>query len=208
MGKSARELHSKFMRNVKNLKIKDNSYFNNIDNGNDLEKRCIYLKYWLYKEILTKITEDKDIDSLLSSLSSEKRYFHSDAYSCEFYKMNKKEIREIKKIYEYFLFYNIYKKYTLEDSAKIDRVHCNYLKEVHYLFDQISMKCLESESDYCKEFNNYIKKHISESVLSSFNVECKSYELTRETHGKVTNLAAPDSLHNNKVHYVNYYNDF
>ncbi|SBT55707.1 PIR Superfamily Protein [Plasmodium ovale wallikeri] len=204
VGKSAKELHSKFMRNVKNLKIKDNSYFNNIDNGNDLEKRCIYLKYWLYKEILTKITEDKDIDSLLSSLSSEKIYFLSDAYSCEFYKMDKKEIREIKKIYEYFLFYNIYKKYTLEDVAKLDRVHCNYLKEVHYLYDQISKKCLESESesDYCKEFNNYIKKHVSESILSSFNAECKRYEMTTETQEKVTNSAAPDSLHNNNKYNI------
>ncbi|SBT02805.1 PIR Superfamily Protein, partial [Plasmodium ovale curtisi] len=172
-----KELHIKFLRNIEKLS-KHNHYFNKIDNGNNLEKRCIYLKYWLYHKLLSNGIENNDIDILMGSLSSETNYFLNDSYSCKFYKINKKEIRELTKLYDYFLFYNIHKKYTVIDNKKNNSAHCIYLKGVHELFNKKKDECDKSGSNLCNEFNNYITKYINNDILTSLNVVCKSNELT------------------------------
>ncbi|SBT72381.1 PIR protein [Plasmodium ovale] len=189
-GQEAKELYIKFMRNIMKLSKEYNHYFNKIDNGNEVEKRCIYLKYWLYHQILTNGMEESDIDILLTSLSSETNYFLNDSYSCKFYKMIKKEIRELTKLYDYFLFYNIHKKYTVIDNKKNNSAHCIYLKGVHDLFNKKKDECNKNGSDLCNEFNSYIIKYINKDTLTSLNVECKSDELTTPLRKQGEDLGA------------------
>ncbi|SBT55852.1 PIR Superfamily Protein [Plasmodium ovale wallikeri] len=179
-----KELHIKFLRNIGKLS-KPNNYFNKIDNGNNLEKRCIYLKYWLYHKLLSSGIENDDIDILLASVSSQTNYFLNDSYSCKFYKMNKKEIRELTKLYDYFLFYNIHKKYTVIDNKINKSAHCSYIKGIHDLFSKYVNECTKDEShDYCKEFNTYIKSHANDTELSLLIDKCKSDETATELQRK------------------------
>lgn len=196
------------MRNIEKLS-KHNHYFNKIDNGNNLEKRCIYLKYWLYHKLLSNGIENNDIDILMGSLSSETNYFLNDSYSCKFYKINKKEIRELTKLYDYFLFYNIHKKYTVIDNKKNNSAHCIYLKGVHELFNKKKDECDKSGSNLCNEFNNYITKYINNDILTSLNVVCKSNELTTPSREQGEDLVTSyPTTEKNRVHYINCYNQF
>ncbi|SBS90677.1 PIR Superfamily Protein [Plasmodium ovale curtisi] len=179
-----KELHIKFLRNIEKLS-KHNHYFNEIDNGNNLEKRCIYLKYWLYHKLLSNGIENNDIDTLLGSLDSEKNYILSDSYFCKFYKMDKKYIIELKKLYDYFLFYNLYKKHTVIDDKINQSVHCSYIKGIHDLFSKYVNECTEHEShDYCEEFNTYIKSYVNNTELSSLKDKCKIDETPTESQRK------------------------
>ncbi|VUZ96296.1 PIR protein [Plasmodium vivax] len=166
----ARDLYKKFIQNIIWLLKKDNNQFNKIDNGEHTEKRCIYLKYWFYDQILKKNINNSEIEKLNEDWVSKKNLLTSDKkISCEFYKLNLEQIKEIKKLYHFFIIYNIYKNNDIYPSA-----YCQYLKELSDIITKNTTRCESHSNDaYCNEYNTYIKPYIKKDILPLPEDKCE-----------------------------------
>ncbi|SBT73949.1 PIR protein [Plasmodium ovale] len=172
---SVRELLKKFMRNLKKLSDKNGAHFNTIDKENNINKRCTYLKYWFYDQIISKNYQisDEDMDNFFNFLEGLK-YVIFDTFPCDFYKIKLKDIKEIKKLYDYFVFYDAYKSQNIINYQIYNSAHCHYLKGAPFLYKEKERQCnLPDKTEYCKEFSKHIKNNIEKNVLLSLRGKCK-----------------------------------
>ncbi|SBS79986.1 PIR Superfamily Protein [Plasmodium ovale curtisi] len=188
---SVRELLKKFMRNLKKLSDKNGAYFNTIDKENNTNKRCTYLKYWFYDQIISKNYQisDEDMDNFFDYLERLK-YVIFDTFPCDFYKIKLKDIKEIKKLYDYFVFYDAYKIQNIINHQIYNSVHCHYLKGATFLYKEKERQCnLSDKTEYCKEFSNHIQNNIEKNVLLSLRGKCKGEKV----------ITLPQTTHQNEI---------
>ncbi|KMZ95382.1 variable surface protein Vir21 [Plasmodium vivax Mauritania I] len=189
---SAKDIFKKLMRNV-NMLIKDNGkHYDTIDKGNYTSKRCIYLKYWLYDKILTENINESSISKIFNALSQNKENLTNNDIKCEFHEINLNEIKDMKKLYDYFVFYDGYKFVENIIYDKIfNSVHHDYLKRAIDVHKNAESECSKQDitGGYCNEYNKYIKKYIDSDVLNSLEKKLKDEDIvtliknTLETKG-------------------------
>ncbi|GAB67081.1 VIR-like CYIR protein [Plasmodium cynomolgi strain B] len=110
---SAKDIFKKLIRNINEL-----IRYNGIYNEKYINKLCIYLKYWFYDKILTKNIDYSNIGNFFDALSQYKGEDTSESKTCEFYQLKLTEIKDIKKLYDYFMFFDGYNsvKSTINDK--------------------------------------------------------------------------------------------
>ncbi|KMZ99274.1 hypothetical protein PVNG_02157 [Plasmodium vivax North Korean] len=200
---SARDLFKKFIENIKFLSKKYSNKFNKIDKGEQIKKRCIYLKYWFYDEILKKKFNNSDIDKLNKDWESKKNLFSSNEYfSCEFYKLNLEQIKEIKKLYHFLIIYNIYKNNDIYPSA-----YCQYLKELSDIITKNTTSCESHSNDaYCNEYNTYIKPYINEDILPLPDDRCEKPISSQGVDGKTEKSESKSKNNETSANYIKFIN--
>ncbi|KMZ88971.1 variable surface protein Vir21 [Plasmodium vivax Brazil I] len=180
VNESANDIFKKLMRNVYRLIKNSGTYYNTIDSGNYSSKRCIYLKYWFYDKILTENIDESSISKLFNALSQNKENLTNNDIKCEFHEINLNEIKDMKKLYDYFVFYDGYKFVENIIYDKIfNSVHHDYLKRAIDVHKNAESECSKQDitGGYCNEYNNYIKKHINSSLLYSLEEKLKDEDI-------------------------------
>ncbi|GAB69655.1 hypothetical protein PCYB_004040 [Plasmodium cynomolgi strain B] len=135
---------------------------------------CIYLKYWLYDQLIERQVNQDDFTSFFNHWNKQKNEKCSDC-ECEFPIKEFSEIIQIKSIYDVFLFWDSY-----NDKNKMNKVisnmeYCKYIDESKILYDLYKVMCKsDNNSLLCKEFNNYIIPHLK--IDDNFNIICKMEE--------------------------------
>nr|AFD10481.1 variable surface protein vir 21 [Plasmodium vivax] len=170
VNENVKDIFKKLMRNMNKLSKKNDEDYDIIDNGNYINKRCIYLKYWLYDIILTKKIDQSSISKFFDELSQNKGKVTSNNIKCEIYKLSLSEIKDIKKLYDYFVFFDGYKfvKHIINEKIYNNR-YLDYLKGAIDVYKKTEIECSKNENkrEYCNEFDEYIKLYIENKVLYS-----------------------------------------
>nr|QOQ34038.1 variant interspersed repeats 21 [Plasmodium vivax] len=167
---NVKDILRKLMRNVNKLSMNKGQDYNSIDKGNYNNKRCIYLKYWLYDIILANKFDESNISRLFHELSQNKGKVTSIDKKCVFYRLSLSEIKDIKKLYDYFVFFDGYNFVENIINEKIyNNRYLDYLKGAIDVYKKTEISCPKSENTkgYCNELNKYIKVYIDENVLYS-----------------------------------------
>ncbi|SBS99121.1 PIR Superfamily Protein [Plasmodium ovale curtisi] len=138
-------------------------------------KLCTYLKYWFYDKLLHKRTSDTEINVFFNVFEKlTVHLFPRNDCPCEFYRMSIKEIKEIKKLYDYFVFYDGFNYENIINNDTHNSVHCDYLKEAIEEYGKKKEECASLNSKgYCKEFKKNIETYINRDKLTSFKEKCK-----------------------------------
>ncbi|GAB64534.1 VIR-like CYIR protein [Plasmodium cynomolgi strain B] len=143
----------------------------------DRSKICIYLKYWFYDQLLHKNIDNDGIGKFFSAWESTSQGYKRDLIGCELYKMNLNEIKETKLLYDYFLLYDGYNIDELVSHKIYVSPYCQYLKKAADVYKKRKSECaIEKNSGLCKEFENYIKKHMIKKDITLFKGKCKNEE--------------------------------
>nr|AFD10475.1 variable surface protein vir 21 [Plasmodium vivax] len=178
--KNVKDILRKLMRNVNKLSEDNSEDYNNIDKGNYINKRCIYLKYWLYDIILANKIDESNISRLFHELSQNKGKVTSIDKKCEFYALKSREIKDIKKLYDYFVYFDGYKFVKNIINEKIfNNTYLDYLKGAIDVYEKSEIECSKNENtrEYCSEFDEYIKRFIDKSVLYSLAEKISSEDV-------------------------------
>nr|QOQ34047.1 variant interspersed repeats 21 [Plasmodium vivax] len=177
---NVKDILRKLMRNVNKLSEDNSEDYNNIDKGNYINKRCIYLKYWLYDIILANKFDESNISSLFDEWSHNKDKVTSNNLKCEIYKLSLSEIKDIKKLYDYFVFFDGYKfvKHIINEKIYNNR-YLDYIKGAIDVYEKTEIECSKNENtrEYCSEFDEYIKRFIDKSVLYSLAEKISSEDV-------------------------------
>ncbi|SBT02009.1 PIR Superfamily Protein [Plasmodium ovale curtisi] len=158
---SVRELYNKFYPNLKVISNNEIKTFKEITV--EKNKLCIYLKYWFFDQIMTKGMDNSQIIQFFDVWNKLKGETCSDCV-CQFYKLSLNEIKQIKYLYDYFLFYDRSDEVKEKNVAK-DKIfsteYCSYIKESSFIYSSRVVGCEgNTVNSYCKEFNEYIKNYI------------------------------------------------
>ncbi|KMZ91857.1 Plasmodium vivax Vir protein, putative [Plasmodium vivax] len=200
------KLYLKYIRNIKNIKTENFSKFKSINQGNNIEQRCIYLKYWIYDIISNNVTEDKYISTFLDSCNSEKNLIFSDNNCpCEFYNMNLNDIKYMRKLYAYYMLFDIYKKNNISGDFDKNGIYCYYLNKFMDIYEKKKESCIaDVNNNCCKEFNKYIKENVNDTTLSSINNYCKGDKINKLFNAKSENLNQSDYRKASEKVYFNF----
>ncbi|SCA59674.1 VIR protein [Plasmodium vivax] len=194
IGPSAKKLCNVFFCNLKQLLGRDKDYFTKKDESYKINNRCMYLKFWLYDQVIKGKLTENDVKNIINDWEREKDISLSE-YNCpcEFYEMKQNEIKEIKQLYDYFVFYDAYKKFSIINNKIYNSSYCKYLKSVIDLYNKKVVECKTNENSVCMEFNNYIKSSINADYLLAFNGECKNEKLSKSRYRSSETLVTVDS---------------
>ncbi|KMZ99297.1 hypothetical protein PVNG_02180 [Plasmodium vivax North Korean] len=159
---SAKEFYKKFIRNIRLLSKLYSNHFNYIDNGKNIINRCMYMKYWFYDQLLNSNINDNEINIFYNYWESQKNVFELNKYlSCEIYRIKFEDIKEIKNIYNYFVFYDRYNNFSAINYKTYDGLYCRYQKWFTEFYKAKEKGCsYENSDEICKELNAYIKRYI------------------------------------------------
>ncbi|GAW78861.1 variable surface protein [Plasmodium gonderi] len=187
---SAINILNKLIGNIKTLLNTGGNYFIDKDNAYNVNKGCIYLKYWFYDQILKEDINERDIKSIIN-LWEELKYviFNDRNIPCEFYNMKLNQIKEMKHLYDYFVFYDPYKNFSIINNKIYNSSYCNYLKKCIVMYNKMVRDCSNTaDSEVCKEFKKYLKKAINVNYLLPFNGRCKNEKIQRQANNFIENL--------------------
>ncbi|CAI7722532.1 PIR protein [Plasmodium vivax] len=171
-----RNLYVKYIRNIKNINNKNFSKFKIIDNGQNIEQRCIYLKYWIYDIMSKNVSQEKDISKFFDAFNSEKNLKFSDS-NCPYklYKMDLNKTKYMRKMYAYYMLFDIYKRINIKDSSDKKCIYCYYLNQFIDMYHKEKERCnIHNSENDCNEFNNYIKNKVDEFVVTQIKENCKN----------------------------------
>ncbi|SBT02458.1 PIR Superfamily Protein [Plasmodium ovale curtisi] len=154
---------------------------NNISNLED--KRCIFLKYWLYEKLITLGFDPYEVNMTFYFLKKHNRgciTSTSTEKPCNFYKLSLKDIYVLKNIYNYSeTLFNV--DTEIYDKISEDGKYLDYVKNGLNLYKSSKTRCpTDLQNEYCNEFNEYEKIHSKnrtnlhflscrEKLLSSLN---------------------------------------
>ncbi|KMZ95690.1 hypothetical protein PVMG_05834 [Plasmodium vivax Mauritania I] len=195
IGSSAKKLCNKFFCKLKKLLREKPDYFTKKDDSYKINNRCTYLKFWFYDQVIKEKLTENDVKSIINHWKRQKDIFLGEyKCPCEFYEMKKNEIKNIKKLYDYFVFYDVYKKFSIINNKIYNSSYCKYWKSVIDLYNQKVLECKQiKNSGSCKEFDNYIKSSINTNYLLAFNGECKNEKLSKSLYRNSETLVTVDS---------------
>ncbi|VUZ99876.1 PIR protein [Plasmodium vivax] len=163
------DLYKKFERNITSISNESIDAYKNIEKNKS--KLCIYLKYWLYDQLIKRKVNQENYTKFFN-LWNERKAVKCSECECEFPIKEFSEIEQIKKIYDFFLFWDSYKDKEEIINVISNKEYCKYIdasKSLYYLYQ---MKC-EKDNNLllCKEFNKYIFPHLK--IDDNFNIICK-----------------------------------
>ncbi|GAW84483.1 variable surface protein, partial [Plasmodium gonderi] len=187
-----KKFYNKIFWNLKNLLNEDSKYFIINHSKTENKKRCIYFMYWFYDQVLKNKFREKDITTIVSHWNAQKNIFLDDPnnFPCSFYNINLKDIKDMKHLYDYLIFYDKYKDFSIINYKIFNSLHCNYIRRAINLYNNKVIECsaARKKSLYCEEFNEYLKKFINVRYLLPFSGRCKHdylREKTLNTKGKL-----------------------
>ncbi|KMZ87787.1 hypothetical protein PVBG_05039 [Plasmodium vivax Brazil I] len=163
------DLYKKFERNITSISNESIDAYKHIEKNKS--KLCIYLKYWLYDQLIKRQVNQDDFTKFFN-LWNERKKEKCSLCECEFPIQKISEIKQIKKIHDAFLFWDSY-----NDKAKMKNVisnmeYCKYIDDSKILYYSYQMKCENGNNSLlCKEFNNYIIPHLK--IFENFDIICK-----------------------------------
>ncbi|SCO65542.1 VIR protein [Plasmodium vivax] len=171
------DICKKLVRNLHN--ISQNDSYNNIDKN----KRCKYLKYWLYDYILTYNTPNNDW--ILNEKWQNELEKRGDI-DCEFescYKNKDFHIMDI--IVDFYEYYNRNDDKEHVEKQNARRGFIQFFKENYKIYKSMEKKCLNQKEpvELCKKFHECDKKcrsflsTIEPIVKEQLEVEAKSYNV-------------------------------
>ncbi|SBT84839.1 PIR protein [Plasmodium ovale] len=167
--KVIRDLYNKLVTNLKNISNRDRNLFGDI--YYDEIHMCTYLKYWFLDRILKDNMNGSQVIQFFKILEKKKGENIFPKSDCEFFSMKMNEIKEIKLLYDYYIFYD---KCEGEKSDIINEIYkskyCKYVRNANFVYDKEKLLCEDDNlSGHCKEFNKYIKNFIDVYEYSSFS---------------------------------------
>ncbi|SBS95129.1 PIR Superfamily Protein [Plasmodium ovale curtisi] len=154
------ELLKKLHHNLKKIyytaNSRDNGYFK--ETPNNVKEYCIYFKYLLYDEILSKqecsSKSDLIYDEWQKCINNDE--YNSFSNRCTFYKLGLDDIEKLKRIYAFkLIFYDNISIFNTELN-----IPCKYLSDIGKglkAYEESHSKCsiANNEEDYCKEFKEF-----------------------------------------------------
>ncbi|CAG9472700.1 unnamed protein product [Plasmodium vivax] len=158
-----RELYKKFERNLKSITNKT-EYYKNYETDND--KLCFYLKYWFYDQLFVHNFRDPEIDELLKLWNERKEQKCPDC-QCEFDVKKMEEIKILKNIYDYFLFWDAFKDKSKISTEISRRTYCKYIDAGNISRSMYELICESNKRSLCEEFNKYLKEYVELNDKSS-----------------------------------------
>ncbi|SBS91481.1 PIR Superfamily Protein [Plasmodium ovale curtisi] len=178
---SVRDLYKSLIGNLKLLYEKtDNEYFRNMNQDN--YKRCIYLRYWFYDQLVNKKFDNTKVKTFFKWWKeSAKNIFHD--CKCDFDEMKKDNIFNLKRMYDVVLLYGKNSNKLSERIKKLpDHKYCNYIKNSYIWYDLAQTTCSDETDAYCKQINNYIKNNMDVQKLTELqcNSERKAIVITED----------------------------
>ncbi|SBT02947.1 PIR Superfamily Protein, partial [Plasmodium ovale curtisi] len=177
-------LQKKLLRNLGILQKPEEFFVGDITKSKD--KLCVYLKYWLYEQLIVNDFSNFEINLLFDFLEKHKNGCMKDKSlekTCNFYKLSLKDIHEIKNLYDYIEFLNN-KDIKIYDEISKDHEWVSYFKKGLDLYKISKIRCSsDKHNNYCYEFNEFEKIYKEKSPYFS----CKEKLLTL-LHNKETTL--------------------
>ncbi|KMZ83209.1 hypothetical protein PVBG_06338 [Plasmodium vivax Brazil I] len=156
-----RELYKKFERNLKIITYKTEHY-ENFETNKD--KLCFYLKYWFYDNLISKSVTQDEFENFLA-LWNEQKSEKCKECDCQF-EINKiSAIKELKSIYDYFLFTDAYKKISKINNEISKKIYCQYIDNAKIKYSLDKEICAKRSDHYCREFKKYIEKYLVQNQL-------------------------------------------
>ncbi|SBT57400.1 PIR Superfamily Protein [Plasmodium ovale wallikeri] len=197
---SVTDLYKKLQINLKTISNNYHQYF--LENPSDIEeditkeKVCIYLKYWLFDQAISKKIENEHITNFFNVWEKERKQKCPEC-TCKLYTMNMPTVKHVKMFYDYFLFYDknkdtITTKNTIESSP-----YCKYLTQSYIIYQLKKSTCptTNNKSPDCKEFSEYISKYIDfDDKLSE--IICSDEERSADyyDHSGYKDLTLPETI--------------
>ncbi|SBT55923.1 PIR Superfamily Protein [Plasmodium ovale wallikeri] len=180
-----RKLHHNIKKIYYTANNRDNGYFKKT--VNNVKEYCIYFKYWLYDEILSKQECSSKSELIYDEWQKciNNQEYNSFSNRCTFYKLSLDDIEKLKRIYAFkLIFYDNISFFNAERN-----IPCKYLSELGKglkAYEESHSKCsiANNEEEYCKEFQefqnlyNLDKLHLKTSESSDYQfydeetVEC------------------------------------
>ncbi|CAG9474081.1 unnamed protein product [Plasmodium vivax] len=174
-------LYKKFIRNIKNLSNSRISYFNILDKEKNVDFLCIYLKHWIYNQLINANINKDYIPVFFSTWNSQKdRIFSGNNIPCQFYDLKVDEIKEIRKLYDYYMLYHTFEESKIINAKNYKNAYCFYLNVFKKIYNNNKTSCAQYVSEnYCKEFEEYIKEKVNEDTLSSIDKYCEGEDVNK-----------------------------
>ncbi|SBS93027.1 PIR Superfamily Protein [Plasmodium ovale curtisi] len=166
------ELYKKLQINLKKIYKSHLPFFRPTSKDIPKDKLCIYVKYWLYDEIIFNKIDNTRIAKVFNTWEKEKITECSEC-KCTLYNMKFEEIKHIKSFYDYFLLYD--KNESNINNEIITNPYCQYFMDTYRMQSFKEIQCAEDRKNIpdCKEFIEYIHKYIKfDETLSSLS--CKN----------------------------------
>ncbi|SBT84838.1 PIR protein [Plasmodium ovale] len=169
---SIQELYKKLISNLKRILHNNGQIYDDITL--DKNELYSYLKYWFYDHIIKEDITDQQINKILTVWNKEKKQNFAEC-KCEFNIKSSSLIKQIKRIYDYSLFYEKYKDESSTNEKINSSKYCKYLEEVNIYYTMLDGVCTgKTNLAHCKEFNDYIKKYIN--IDNSSRISCPEVE--------------------------------
>ncbi|SBT30934.1 PIR Superfamily Protein [Plasmodium ovale wallikeri] len=114
---------------------------------------CLYLKYWLYDQIIIKELKDQEISQVLNDLKIGDKYkfFIDSANFCEFNILKVEEIKKNKLLIDYLENYD-----NAANKRNVENLICNsnykhILNETIHQYNNTNAQCNTESNIHCKE---------------------------------------------------------
>ncbi|SBT56329.1 PIR Superfamily Protein [Plasmodium ovale wallikeri] len=177
---SVKDLYKKLACNLKVLKDNGSQYFDGMNTDN--KKRCLYFRYWFYDRVVSKKYDSTKINKFFESWEKLGKEI-GEQYKCNFFKMKKIDIYNIKQMYDAILLYG--KKDKFEKLSKLK--YCNNIKNYYIAYDFREGSCSENDNAFCNEIKEYIKEYADGNAPESLSCTTVNevIELTEEERQRV-----------------------
>ncbi|CAI7723941.1 Plasmodium vivax Vir protein, putative [Plasmodium vivax] len=164
-----RELYKKFERNL--ILLCDKSKEFTVPWENNEGKLCFYLKYWIYDQLISNNVSQDEFSQFFKHWNENKGKIYSDC-DCKFNITHFRNVKLLKKIYDYFLFLEAYEK-TDKINEKVSNMnYCKYIEDAKAVYTTYPSICETSNTETCQEFKKYISPYIKEDDDTS--ILCKT----------------------------------
>ncbi|SBT01070.1 PIR Superfamily Protein [Plasmodium ovale curtisi] len=130
-------------------------------NIEDTDKMCICLKQWFYKKVINVVEKQTLVHKTFNTCNGDikNKINVVSSHLCTFRNLNFQEMKNIKLIYDFYLFY--YTKIRDFTTAQKTEEQQELFKEGFYEHCNGIIECLNSTSsgEYCEEFKEYHNKY-------------------------------------------------
>ncbi|KMZ95058.1 hypothetical protein PVMG_05585, partial [Plasmodium vivax Mauritania I] len=165
------DLYKKFVRNLKLISDVKEKALDHLEKNQD--KLCLYLKYWFYDKLISEsVTEAEFINFL--SLWNEQKSEKCKECDCQFKINTISAIKVLKKLYDYFLFTDAYKKISTINEKISKKEYCEYINDAKIKYSLDKEICAKRSDHYCSEFKKYLQTYIKVDKHSS--IICQNEE--------------------------------
>ncbi|GAB69533.1 CYIR protein, partial [Plasmodium cynomolgi strain B] len=174
------EFYIKLERNLKLIpKISDESIE---ERSKDKNKLCFYLKYWFYDQVITKGIKNTQITQLLKIWQQNKIKKCTEC-ECELDVKSLNDINGLKKIYDYYLFLELYKDKNIMSHNIYNKDYCKYLEDARASYKLLYIsRCSKNNANdvykYCNEFIKHIMPY--DDIDMEFSISCEADNITEE----------------------------